>query len=164
VDAGFVQNVATADEYYAVKGHGAFRNGKRMVTISHKSRTRSHTFKTLAIECGDIQFIAKMVSKFTTKEVYKLRVLGSAAISLCLIASGSIEGLAFVQPGGARSIDSASGYIIAREAGCLFSDLTDSHRDAGQCRISFDSRINLAVAGSRKKLRALEAILRPAMT
>lgn len=163
VEVAFIQSLRTNDEFYAIKGGGAFHNRKRIQPASERENNSSPTFKTFAIECGDVQYIKRLISNLTQNDVYKLRILGSAALSLCFVADGSLDGLAFAQSAGARSIDSAGGYLIAREAGCVFSDISGEKDSIDDCEISFDSRVNLAVARSKTNVNRMLEIIRPAL-
>jgi myo-inositol-1(or 4)-monophosphatase len=104
-------------EYYAVKGGGAFCNGKKiklpefdteyipMIFLNHGYDESHRTkFKKLA------QVLA---SKFNTLK------LGTTAIELVHVASGSVD--AFVCMGD-ELWDFAAGIVITQEAGCIFSD------------------------------------------
>jgi myo-inositol-1(or 4)-monophosphatase len=159
VNVAFIQSVATNDEFYAIKGHGSFHNRKRIPPASD-SKIRSTRLTTLGFECGDISYVRSLISNLTTEEVYKFRLLGSAALAFCYLAVGTYQGFAFVQPNGARSIDSPAGYLIAREAGCIFSDLEGKFSDVGSCVISFESKINLVGARTSEMLQALLGTLR----
>jgi fructose-1,6-bisphosphatase/inositol monophosphatase family enzyme len=139
VDVALVQSIKTDDEYYALKGIGSFHNGNRM---KPNYSNESKRIETLGFVCGDIDYFKQLIVKLAKKNVYKFRVLGSAAISLSLLAEGTLDGLIFAQPGGARSIDSPAGYLIAKEAGCILSDLENA-RKIDSVEVGFHSRINL---------------------
>ena len=142
VDLGLVRNICSHDEYYAIKGAGAFHN----LTRINRPDSEGERLETLGIECGDVDLLKDILSKLSSKQVYKVRVLGSAAISYCLLAAGTFKGFIFAQPGGARTIDSPAGYLIAREAGCVFQDLSGKSGSIDSVEVGFESRINLAGA------------------
>ena len=158
VDIGFILNVPSKDEFYAIKGLGSFHN-QRPIIASREPSVRAR-FATLGIECGDLDFLKAILKNFGTKEVYKFRVLGSAAISYCMLAEGSFDGFIFVQPNGARTIDSPAGYLIAREMGRVFSDLSGKTKNLDKVELGFDSRINVVGGKNRKSLSRLIRILR----
>ncbi|MGI0091693.1 MAG: inositol monophosphatase family protein [Nitrososphaerales archaeon] len=154
VGAGFVLSVKTNDEYFARKGTGAFHDGVKL-----KPRTWAPPrAETLLVETGDVDFLReKLISNLSKKEVYKIRVLGSAALSYCLLADGSADGLIFAQPGGgARTIDSPAGYLIAREAGCVFADLSGKYLYIDRVEVGFHSKIDLIGASNSKMLTRLK--------
>lgn len=157
VTSALILSIKTEDEYFASKGIGAFHNGRRL-----RRRAKKDTrFQTLLVETGDIDYLKdKLIARLSTKLVYKVRVLGSAALSYCLLADGSADGYIFAQPGGARTIDSPAGYLIARECGCVFTDLSDRHRDLDLVRVGFDSKLNLVGARESKSLNTLRRFVR----
>jgi myo-inositol-1(or 4)-monophosphatase len=158
VEIGLIQSVPSDDEYFAIKGHGAFHNGNQILDRGKFSREKR--FHTVGVECGDLDFIKKILKNLGTEQVYKLRILGSAAMSYCMLADGSFDGYIFVQPNGARTIDSPAGYLIAREAAREFSDLSGKMKDLDEVKLGFDSRINIVGARDHATLTRLIRILR----
>lgn len=156
VTTALILSIKTEDEYLASKGAGAFHNGVRLQRTSRRIRR----IETLLVETGDIDYLRdNLISKLSTKLIYKSRILGSAALSYCLLADGSADGYIFAQPGGARTIDSPAGYLIARECGCVFADLSSKQRDVDQVKIGFDSKINLVGASNSKTLELLKILV-----
>ena len=152
VDVALIQSIMTGDEFYALKGHASYHDRELLKEWRSNQEDR---IKTLGVECGDIDYLKELISKLTKKQVYKFRILGSAAISLSLLAEGTLDALVFAQPGGARTIDSPAGYLIAKEAGCKFSDLSSASRDIDQVEVGFHSKINLIGARSKRVQRDL---------
>ncbi|HZW56921.1 MAG TPA: inositol monophosphatase family protein [Nitrososphaerales archaeon] len=153
VDVGLVLSVPTQDEFSAVRGKGSHHNQRRLVPRT----TQYRRFETLLIECGDANYFQGLAAKLSDDYVYKTRLLGSAAISFCLLAAGSADGFIFVQPGGARTIDSPAGYLIAREAGCVFSELSPHAGDIEDIEVGFDSRLNLIGGANESALSLLKS-------
>ncbi len=154
IDIGFIQSVPTSDEYYGIRGSGSFHNREKIQIGSPRARKR---FETLGVECGNIDYLKSIISKVDDTDVYKLRVLGSAALAYCFLSDGAFDGFAFVQSNGARTIDSPAGYLIARESGCMFSDL--SGKDLSSVEVGFESRINIIGARNRKMHSRLLSLL-----
>jgi myo-inositol-1(or 4)-monophosphatase len=158
VDVALVQSIMTEDEYSGVRGRGAYHNGKRLKRAG--TRKGTERIETLGVECSDIGYIQKIIESLTQNEksrrrvVNKLRVLGSIAMSMSLLAAGSLDALIFAQPGGARSIDSAAGSLIAEEAGCILSELATG-RQVGSLEVGFHSRVNVIGARSERVHRDL---------
>jgi myo-inositol-1(or 4)-monophosphatase len=160
VDVGLILNIPAKEEFYAIKDVGSFHNGTGVPDQkAKKDEEKNDRFSTIGIECGDVNYLKKVMENLSTASVYKLRVLGSAAISYCLLADGALDGLLFVQPNGARTIDSPAGYLIAREAGRHFADLSDEIKDVDRVVVSFDSRINLVGARDQRTLEKLRHII-----
>ena len=68
-----------------------------------------------------------IISKF-----HRIRILGSTALSLCLVASGSMEAFINLRKSN-RLVDTAAGYLILKESGGkIFSfDGTDIDLELG---------------------------------
>jgi len=113
---GVVFDPIRKDLFYAKKGEGAFLNGKRIKVSSPKSlgdallvtgwpynKDKHHN----AVE--DV----KSVLNFT-----EVRILGSAALELCYIATGILDGYWEYS---LSPWDLAAGVLIAKEAGAIIS-------------------------------------------
>ena len=157
VDVGLIESVPSDDEFYAIKSQGSFHNRERLGRFNLPALDAR--FQTIGIECGDVDFLKIVMKKLTSKSVYKLRVLGSAAMSYCMLANETFDGFIFVQPNGARTIDSPAGYLIAQEAGRVFTDLFGKLTSLDRVKLGFDSRINIVGAKDRKTLSRLIRIL-----
>ncbi len=151
VDAAFILSVPTSDEFSAIRDMGAFHNGTRL-----RPRTEEvKRLQTLLIECGDADFLKQLMQRLSSDFVYKTRILGSAAMSYCFLANGGADGFVFAQPGGARTIDSPAGYLIAKEAGCEFAELSRSAATIGEVEIGFSSKMNIVGAINAPTLNRL---------
>ena len=156
VSSGLVTSIKTEDEYFATKGGGAYHNGMK---LAKRSGTPAR-IEMLLVETGDVDFLRdKLIKRLSLKLVYKPRILGSAALSFCLLADGSADGYIFAQPGGARTIDSPAGYLIARETGCVFSDLSGKHRNVDDVEVGFHSKLGSIGASDAKTLAKLKKLV-----
>jgi myo-inositol-1(or 4)-monophosphatase len=155
IAGALILSIKTDDEYSAITGRGSFHNGTRLKPSNADS---SDKIQTLLVETSDVDYLReKILSKLSKKEIYKTRLLGSAALSYCMLAERSAEALVFAQPGGARTIDSPAGYLIAREAGCVFSNLTEGHRKSvEEIEVGFSSKLNVLGAANQTILSMLE--------
>jgi len=106
VHYGLVRNIPTGDTYSAEKGKGAFLNLKKISVTTDSSNT----------------IISPVLGPSGTPKTYSLvphyniRSMGSAALEMCLVASGST--LAYINGQELlRSIDIAAATLIVREAG-----------------------------------------------
>jgi myo-inositol-1(or 4)-monophosphatase len=155
IASALITSIKTEDEYVAQEGRGAFHNGKRLKASSSVETD----IRTLLVECSDIDYLREnILARLTKEEVNKTRLLGSAAMSYCMLSQGSGDAMVFAQPGGARSIDSPAGFLIAREAGCTFSNVTDGAMDKSidGIEVGFDSRLNIAGARNSTILSTIE--------
>ena len=103
---GLVRNIPTGDTYSAEKGKGAWRNKEKIKVTQDSSN----------------QIISPVLGPSGTPKTYSfvphynIRSMGSAALEMCLVASGST--LAYINGKELlRSIDIAAATLIVREAG-----------------------------------------------
>jgi myo-inositol-1(or 4)-monophosphatase len=158
ITSALITSIKTEDEYYAVKGGGAFHNGKKIKPGS----SEADRIQTLLIESSDVEYLRETIlSNLSKEDINKTRLMGSAAMSYCMLATGAADALIFAQPGGARTIDSPAGYLIAREAGKVFSNLTEGSQDrpVDDLEVGFASRANILGAANSKILSLLEGKL-----
>ncbi len=111
---GVVANPLTGDLYHALRGKGAFLNGKRLTLTAGKRPapplvvTGLHYKKEPELhECLDI--IGRVVPK-----VQGVMRLGSAALDICAVAQGTVD---CYWEFGTHSWDIAAGLLLVREAG-----------------------------------------------
>jgi myo-inositol-1(or 4)-monophosphatase len=113
VAVGVVVNVATGDEYAAVRGAGATRNGQtigvRDAVPERQSLIATGFNYELPVRTRQAEAVARMVPR-----VRDVRRMGSCALDLCLVASGLLDG--YVEEG-PEVWDDAAGGLVAREAG-----------------------------------------------
>ncbi|TXT59226.1 MAG: Inositol-1-monophosphatase [Promethearchaeota archaeon] len=111
-------DLSSQDLFWAEKEKGAFLNGK---TINVSERD-------LSDECIlEVDFylynMLKQFKKYRSiiRNMYRLRILGSIALTFCLIAKGSVDAYLDLRKG-TRLVDIAAGYLILKEAGgCFFN-------------------------------------------
>jgi myo-inositol-1(or 4)-monophosphatase len=125
IDLPFLDN-----RYSAVQGHGAFVDGERI----HVSRTSELTEALVAI--GDFAVGADAIAKNAhrlaitrdlAEQAQRVRLFGSAAISLAWLAHGRID--AFIMLSN-KPWDTSAGVVIAREAGAQITDVDGSPHTA----------------------------------
>ena len=113
-----VLNLFTKEIYWAEKGKGAYLNSKQ-IHVSDFDISQNCFFE-LSLPKDNImnklQKLAPVIEKF-----YRIRVLGSSALSLCQIASGGMEAFINLRTSN-RLVDVAAGILILKEAqGKFFS-------------------------------------------
>jgi fructose-1,6-bisphosphatase/inositol monophosphatase family enzyme len=107
--AGLVVNQATGVCTTAIRGAGAFRDGERLRASSVKK-----------VEDAMVLLSGAPLRMLPWKQ---FRALGSAALGLCEIASGELDG--FVDAGGYHAPwDYLAGYLACIEAGAVVCDAT----------------------------------------
>lgn len=104
-------------EYYATKGGGAFCNGEKLSLPKFDADYIPMLFLNHGYaETDRAKF--KELSKRLASD-FNILKLGTTALELCYIANGSVDG--FICSGD-ELWDFAAGIVIAREAGCIFTD------------------------------------------
>lgn len=110
---GVVLNLNTKDIYWAEKGKGAFLNGTKIhvsdLDISQKCLFELNLPMNNLMK--NLQDLNPIIRKF-----YRIRILGSSALTLCQIANGSMEAFINLRESN-RLVDVAAGMLIVKEAG-----------------------------------------------
>jgi myo-inositol-1(or 4)-monophosphatase len=118
---GYVVNLAVGDEFWAVKGEGAHKNGKRIRTPA------SDEITIVAYEASqprtDLPRLLPLL-----REARRTRCFGSTALDLSYLASGAVSLFATATP--SRAFDYAAGKLILEEAGGVMTDLSGRSLDA----------------------------------
>ena len=116
INKAVVLNLNTRDIFWAEKGKGAFLNDKQIhvseLDISQKCFFELNLPKKNVMK--SLQDMNSIIKKF-----YRIRILGSSALTLCQIASGSMEAFINLRSSN-RLVDVAAGMLILREAGGKF--------------------------------------------
>jgi len=113
---GYVRNLVSGEEYWAVKGKGAFRNGRRI------SSRKDGSLRLLLLEMSPGPVRAFENARGMVERASKIRCLGSMALDLCYVASGSASALADLRGGLGRPLDISAGKLILEEAGGVVTD------------------------------------------
>jgi myo-inositol-1(or 4)-monophosphatase len=114
-----VLNLNTKDIYWAEKGKGAFLNDTK-IRVSDLDISQKCFFELnipLEYLMKTLQDLTPLIRKF-----YRMRILGSSALTLCQIASGSMEVFINLRDSN-RLVDVAAGMLILKEAGGKFFSL-----------------------------------------
>lgn len=118
IDLAYVVNLISGDEFWAEKGSGAFLNGQRIAV------QKDDEFYLVAYEAQspgkDIARILPLLAK-----ARKTRCLGATALDMAYLASGAVS--VFVSPSPSRSFDFAGGWLLAKEAGGIVTDIDGSY-------------------------------------
>ncbi len=119
-ECGIVVNPARSDWYWAVKGQGAFHNGRKLQVDAAK------TLREAIVACGFyydrgalMESTLAAIHAFFKQEIHGIRRFGTAALDFCQVADG-LFGAFFeykLQPW-----DLAAGRLIVEEAGGKVTD------------------------------------------
>jgi fructose-1,6-bisphosphatase/inositol monophosphatase family enzyme len=108
-----ILNLNTKDIYWAEKGKGAYFNDSQ-IYVSDLDITQNCFFElNLPMKniMKNLQELSPLIQRF-----YRIRILGSSALTLCQIARGSMEAFINLRPSN-RLVDVAAGMLILKEAG-----------------------------------------------
>ncbi|UCE28959.1 MAG: fructose 1,6-bisphosphatase [Candidatus Bathyarchaeota archaeon] len=151
VEVALVSDLIHDITYTAKRGHGAFKNGKRIQASTASSLKEA----VVGINLSAVKkknFLAPLVAML--KETRHLRHLGANALELCYVADGTSD--AFIEPRGKlRVTDIAAAYLIVREAGSIMLGLEGEELDAPLTptqTVSFISAANTLMYETIKKL------------
>ena len=114
---GVIIDVVNNKEYSAVKGGGAFCNGERIILPKFDSEYIPMLFLNHGYAQIDRTKFKELSRRLASD--YNTLKLGTTALELCYIASGSVDG--FICSGD-ELWDFAAGIVIVQEAGCVFTD------------------------------------------
>jgi len=99
--------------FWAEKGNGAFLNDKE-IFVSERGVSENCILEVDFYLYNMIRQFKKY--KSILRKMYRLRILGSIALTFCYIAQGSVDGYLDLRKG-TRLVDIAAGYLILKEAG-----------------------------------------------
>ncbi|HZU20198.1 MAG TPA: inositol monophosphatase family protein [Gaiellaceae bacterium] len=136
---GYVFDFGTHEEWTAVRGEGARLNGGE---LHERPKDR---IEILAFEATTLAYVTENAARFDGV-AYRLRIMGSLAISLCHLAAGRLDGVVSLKP--ARSVDIAAAQLLVRERG-LAIDLPDDP-PFGAATLDLGARSRVAAAGNEE--------------
>jgi myo-inositol-1(or 4)-monophosphatase len=120
VDVGLVADLPRGVSYTACKGGGAFLDDQPVIPSAETDLRKTLISVELTFPRHQRRRITRLLPLLS--EAGKLRHLGSTALELCYVASGSLD--AFVDTRSlTRAVDIAAATLILREAGGLMTDL-----------------------------------------
>ncbi|HWC27642.1 MAG TPA: inositol monophosphatase family protein [Solirubrobacteraceae bacterium] len=111
---GYVYDFGPREEWRAVRGEGAQLNDVPIEAPPGERRLPDGRLEMLAIESADPRWIAPCVEALS-ETVYRVRAIGSIAISLCQLAPTRVDGMMTLWR--TRAVDVAAAQLIVREAG-----------------------------------------------
>lgn len=149
VEFGYVFDFGADEEFLAQSNEGAYLNENRIQLEPRDG------LEVVGVEGSDPAQLGPMLGQLAGK-VYRVRCIGSLAISITSVAAGRFDALAF--PNLSRSVDVAAAQLIAREAGALV-DLGEG--GLSQVGLALEDRFPVTVAATGEGLETLVAV-RPA--
>lgn len=101
--------------YYAVKGHGAFKQVGVDAPVSISSMRDKANPKQLTIAVSKVQSLSKISSLLAPAMNYIMLPLGSSSLKSCLVAEGAAD--CYIRVGPTGEWDTAGAQCIVTEAG-----------------------------------------------
>jgi myo-inositol-1(or 4)-monophosphatase len=145
VDFGFVHDFGTGEEWTATRGEGARLDGTPLAGELPKER-----IEILAFEATRTVSVAEQAAAVVDL-AYRLRIMGSLALSLCHLAAGRIDAVCSLKP--ARAVDIAAAQLLVLERG-LAIDLPDAPPFAA-APLDVEGRSRVVAAGTPEVCRQL---------
>ena len=125
VEYAYVWDFGADEEFVGIHGGGARLDGEEL-----RAEGPGYGLEVVGLEATKPELIAPIVTGLEGK-AYRLRGIGSLALTICYVAAGRLDGMVGGRP--SRSVDVAAAQLIAREAGASveFVDvgLTGAHLD-----------------------------------
>jgi myo-inositol-1(or 4)-monophosphatase len=149
VDFGFVHDFGTEEEWSARRGGGAFLNGLLLDGEGPKDR-----IEILSFEATRTAAVAEKAAAVVDL-AYRLRIMGSLALSLCHLAAGRVDAVCSLKP--ARSVDIAAAQLLVRERGLAIDLFEDPPFDAAPLDVEGRSRV--VAAGTPELCQQLASAL-----
>lgn len=147
VEFAYVYDFGCDEEFVARRGEGA-------VLGEHPLEAKSDAagIEVVGLESGKPEWIAPLISSLAGR-AFRVRVVGSIAISLCWVAAGRLDAMATARD--CRSVDAAAAQLIAREAGgsIVFGDA-----EPESAPLSLDARYPLAAALDDERLAVVREV------
>ena len=149
VDFGFVHDFGTEEEWTATRGEGARLDGMLL-----EGELPKEQIEILAFEATRTASVAEKAAAVVDL-AYRLRIMGSLALSLCHLAAGRIDAVCSLKP--ARAVDIAAAQLLVLERG-LAIDLPDAPPFAA-APLDVEGRSRVVAAGTADLCRQIAVAL-----
>jgi myo-inositol-1(or 4)-monophosphatase len=140
VEVAYVYDFGADEEYFARQGRGATLDGQELRAIGP-----GFGLEVVGIEGAKPERLIPVLDALQGK-AYRMRSVGSIAISLSYVAGGRFDAMMTGRP--SRSVDAAAGQLIAREAGAEVA-FAGAGLDVG---LDLEARYHVAAALDREML------------
>jgi myo-inositol-1(or 4)-monophosphatase len=146
---GYVFDFGTREEWTARRGEGAFLNGRPLSGPGPKDE-----IEIVSFEATRTDLVAEKAPGLVGL-AYRIRIMGSLALSLCHLAAGRVDAVCSLKP--ARSVDIGAAQLLVRERG-LAVDLPE---DGGfeDAPLDVVARSRVVAAATEARCRDLYAAL-----
>src|SRR5262249_958730 len=142
-----VYDVGSGEEWTARRGEGAFLDGVRLGDQRPKER-----IEILAFEATLTAEVAERAAAFTGV-AYRIRIMGSLALSLCYLAAGRSDAGCSLKP--YRSVDVAAGQLLVRECGLSLANADGASDSFDDAPLDLLPRSRIVAAGTDEVCRVV---------
>ena len=149
VHFGYVYDFGSGEEWVARRGEGATLNGEPL-----GRSPEGHDRDPLASRRRS-PLIARDAPK-VAELAYRLRIMGSLALSLCHLAAGRVDAVCSLK--GARSVDIAAAQLLVREA-VSRSSCSTIRVPFAEAELDLEGRSRVAAAGTAELCAQVAAAL-----
>jgi myo-inositol-1(or 4)-monophosphatase len=136
VQLGFVYEFGAREEFTARRGEDAWLDGRKL-----ELEGPGYGLEVVGLESAEPSRIAPVVEELAGK-AYRVRVIGSIAVTLAYVAAGRLDGMLSARP--CRSVDAAAAQLLVSEAG---GAVEFAGFELGEADLGLDARY--AVLGAR---------------
>jgi myo-inositol-1(or 4)-monophosphatase len=151
VEVSFVHDFGSGEQFTAERHSGARLNG-----VEIQATGPGYGLELVGLEASKPELIAPIVSGLRGK-TFRLRSVGSLALTLCYVAAGRFDGMIGARP--SRSVDVAAAQLIVREAG---GSVKFDRLDLSEAHLGLDARYEVAAALDEEMLGTLLEVQRAA--
>jgi myo-inositol-1(or 4)-monophosphatase len=146
VELGYVYDFGACEEFLARRGAGATLDGQPIGVAADSEKP-----ELVGVESAEPGRLRPLAEELAGR-VYRLRVIGSIAISAAYVAAGRLDAMLSLRP--CRSVDAAAAQLIVREAGGVvaFGELA-----LGGANLGLEARYPIAAATGHLALATVRA-------
>jgi myo-inositol-1(or 4)-monophosphatase len=146
VELGYVYDFGAGEEFVARRGAGATLGGESIEVAADAER-----LELLGLESAHPEHVLPALEALAGR-VYRMRVVGSIAITAVYVAAGRFDGMLSLRP--CRSVDAAAAQLIVREAGGV---VAFGHLPLGEADLGLEARYPIAAAAGEQGLAAIRS-------
>lgn len=151
VEFAYVYDFGTGEEFVARKDGGADLGGHPL--DAEPVGDPGSVLEVVGLESARPDWLLPVVQELTG-QVYRIRIVGTIAISLCYVAATRFDGMASANV--CRSVDAAAAQLVVREAGGFVSFLGQGGVEAP---LDLDARYRVVAARTPEGLDVLARAL-----